>query len=95
MSQAVLVNVIVVGALLATFGLLPVVLRWFRDRPTGRLSARDRLIARNPTLNVDASFEWSIAARRVHFGWITTLAVAVAVLVVADRPVPVNGDGGS
>jgi hypothetical protein len=95
-SGALLANVIVAGALVLATGLVPVVVRWFRDRPATRTSARDRLLARNPTLNADASLRWSTTARRVRIGWATALAVAVALLIVADRPTPVAaGDGGS
>lgn len=96
MNGALLVNVIVVGALLVTGGLLPVAVQLFRDRPAVRTSARDRLLARNPTLGVDTSLRWSVAARRARVGWAAIVAVTVALLIVADRPTAVaTSDGGS
>lgn len=59
---------------------------WLRDRPTRRTSAYDRLLVRNPTLNADRNIRWTVRSRRVRFGWLTTLAVTVAVLVAATRP---------
>lgn len=82
---------IVIGGLT---GVVIALLRLRADRPARRTSARDRLLERNPLL-ADASLRWSVSARRVRVGALTALAVAVALLIVADRPVPVTGgDGG-
>lgn len=59
---------------------------WLRDRPARWTTPYDRLLERNPTLNAEP-FRWSVRARRVRTGWFVALVVAVAVLVVADRPV--------
>lgn len=60
--------------------------RVLQRRPPARTSARDRLIALNPTLNA-AGVRWNVAARRVRHGWVTSTAVAVALLIATDRPV--------
>lgn len=64
--------------------------RLLSDRPPARTTARDRLLARNPALalgdDVDRPIRWSVESRRVRFGWLTTLAVTVAVLVATTRP---------
>jgi hypothetical protein len=64
------------------------------ELPRPRTSARQRLLALNPGLRTDRSqqLRWSVRSRRVQFGWLTALLVAVAVLVAADRPVPVDTD---
>jgi hypothetical protein len=74
---------------------------YLRDRPPARTSARDRLLARNPTLafrpvSVDVStgndadgddvHRWSVSARRVRTGLLTSLLVSVALLVASSRP---------
>lgn len=68
-------------------------LRLRADRPARRTSARDRLIDRNPMLS-DTSLRWKTTACRVRTGAVTSFAVAIALLIVADRPTPsVTGDG--
>lgn len=59
--------------------------RAVRDRPRARTSARDRLIERNPGIIFDG-VRWSNAARRARTGWVTSVAVATALLIVADHP---------
>lgn len=85
----IMVPAVVTGATL-TFGVCAALLRLLRDRPPVRSSARDRLLERNPALAVGRELRWSVRARRVRIGWLTVLSVAVAVLVVADRPTTVG-----
>lgn len=75
----------VVG-LLATLGLLLIVARLLRDRPSSRTSARDRLCDRNPAL-ATASLRWSVGARRVRLDRPTVLIVTVALWLAVVRPV--------
>lgn len=59
--------------------------RALRNRPRTRTSAMDRLIERNPAIMFDGA-RWTVTAQRVRIGWITSFAVATALLIVADRP---------
>lgn len=75
------VPVIALGASAAAY----VVRRVLRNRPATRTSAMQRLIARNPAIIFDGA-RWTVAAQRIRIGWVTSLAVAVAVLIVVDHP---------
>lgn len=79
------VQACVVGLLL-TLGILAVVVRLLRDRPSSRTSARDRLCDRNPALAA-ASLRWSVDARRVRLDRPTVLVVTVALWLAVVRPV--------
>lgn len=59
--------------------------QWLRDRPSRWSTPYTRLLDRNPTLGVDASLRWTVRARRARTGWLTSLAVSVAVLVASAR----------
>lgn len=85
---------IVVSSLVVAAFVAYVVRTWLRDRPTRRTSAYDRLLVRNPMLNADRDVRWTVASRRVRFGWLTTTLVAVALLVASSRPttVPPSSD---
>lgn len=59
--------------------------RVLHDRPHAGTSAMDRLIERNPAILFDDA-RWTVTARRVRTGWVTSVAVATALLIAADRP---------
>lgn len=58
--------------------------RALRNRPRTRTSAMERLIERNPSIIFDN--RWRVSAKRVRFGWVTNLVIAVAVVIATDRP---------
>lgn len=76
-----IVLIAVVGALVVN-SIVRVV---FKRYPRVRTSAKDRLIALNPTLN-EVGTRWSISAERIRIGWITKVVVATAIIVAASRP---------
>lgn len=61
--------------------------RFVRNRPTGRSSAMQRLIERNPAIMFN-DVRWSVSAKRVRTTWVTGFVVAAALLIATDRPVP-------
>lgn len=75
------VAAVVVGVGVASL----VVHRVLRNRPRTRTSAMDRLIERNPAIIFDGA-RWTVTAQRIRVGWVTSIAVATALLIVADRP---------
>lgn len=68
-----------------------IVRRALTNRPRARTSAMQRLIARNPAIIFDGA-RWTVAARRVRTSWVTSLAVATAVRIVADHPLTVGSN---
>lgn len=87
MNELIITQLTATGVIVLTGVLLVTVTRWLRNRPPRWTTARERLIARNPTLNADLTLRWTVASRRVRTGWLTALAVSAALLIATVRPV--------
>jgi hypothetical protein len=80
-------------ALLMSFAIVaPLALFALTGRPPRGLTARDRLIQRNPMLN-DGGLRWSVNARRVRTRWSVALAVTLALFVAGCRPLNATENG--
>lgn len=76
-------SVVLVTAAVALLTSIYAVVTLLRENyPPPRTSARQRLVERNPMLNVDRDLRWTVAARRVHVGRLATVLVGLALLLV-------------